>query len=155
MRRTRDICGPLRARASVGKRRQANKLPDQVRRQHQEPRNGVAVSNFSAQGSEKIAVAMPAIVSKDLLAHQVNAKRHQYETNEQQSEKESRFSSSDMLKRIAVVGHVSESGSSTRSIVAYRLAKIKFEQYYSASSARWRRRNINTPMCRHIAEKST
>ena len=155
MRRTRGICGLLRARASPGERRQANKLPDQVRRQHQEPRNGVAISNFSAQRSEKITVAMSAIVSKDLLAHQVNAKRHQYETNEQQSEKESRFPSSDMLKRITVVGHVSESGASTRSIVAYRLAKIKFEQYYSASSsARLRRRNISKPMCRHIAENS-
>ena len=99
---------------------------------------------------------MSAIVSKNLLAHQVNAKRHQYETNEQQSEKESRFSSSDMLIRITVVGHVSESGASTRSIVAYGSAKIKFEQYYSESSfERLRRRNINMPMCRHIAEKST
>ena len=76
---------------SPGERGQANELPSQVRRQHQEPRNGVAVSNFSAQRAEKIAVAVSAIISENLLAHQVNAERHQHETNKQQYEKESDF----------------------------------------------------------------
>jgi hypothetical protein len=95
---------------SPGERGQANELPSQVRRQHQEPRDYVAVSNFFTQRAEKITIAMAAIFSENFPAHQVNAERHQHETNKQKHEQESDFPANGIFHCTFVIEYDFEAG---------------------------------------------
>ena len=100
----------MRACKSPGERGQSNELPSEVRRQHQEPRDYLAVSNFFTQRAEKITIAMATIFSEYFPAHQVYAKRHQHETNKQKHEQESDFPANGIFHCSFVIEYDFETG---------------------------------------------
>jgi hypothetical protein len=73
-----------------------NGLPGDVRRENQEPGNLITSTNFTANGAEKIAKTMPAVLTENLITDKKDGYRENDHSDKEQAEEQAQLAEHDM-----------------------------------------------------------
>jgi len=113
------------ANRSPQKKREANRLPHEVRRKDQKPCHPVTVSDFAAQGIKETSEAGTGVFAENLVANKIYGEREQDQAKEEQAKKKRQFVANSFSKGVLSVAHGADAVAESDAIVAYDDGKIK------------------------------